>query len=208
VDCPVNYLVFSDGQTVRIAVARVVAKISGPSKHLGLAIVHVDAKLQDAFTLADPGEVRPGSPAVAVGTSGYIVGANRARLDQVCFAGRITSVNNSAHGTMTVHSNLPAREGDSGGPLVNESGQLIGIHMGRLTGRLIGIHVGRLTAWVRHTGALAVHPNHPLLARLMADDQQRLRRKPGIGPPSTSTTHNTVSPDTDSPELVISLFQP
>ena len=171
-DHPINYLVYSDGQSAGIAIPRIVAKVWDPSKNLDIAIIHVDAKLRDVFTLADADEFHAGDPAIAVGsyeiTSLSSKRPNWSLLRAVCFAGQITSVAEPHAGTVFVCSDLPHREGDSGGPLVSKNGTLIGVHSG----------VG--TGWFGKARSVAIRPSHSWLAHIIEQDRQRLAHKPPL----------------------------
>lgn len=181
-DHPVNYLVYSDGQSARISIPRVVAKIRDPAKNLDLAIIHVDAKLRDVFALATPDEIHAGDPALAVG-SGEIASlssklTNWGLIRSVCLAGRVTSVTKLGDGTGFVCSDLPTRKGDSGGPLVSKNGTLMGVHSGVGTDRR-----GKAKT-------VAIRPSDSWMTRIIEQDHQRLvQESPLTLAPLTSFDH-------------------
>jgi len=134
VDPGVTYIVFSDGQTARIALPRAVAQITDPETHRDLAILHVDARVEEVFAWAEPEGVKRQTAAVAVGNSELKVGdKTHASISRECLGGRILSVKKLAAGGLMVFSDLPTRAGDSGAPLLNTEGRLIGIHFAALT---------------------------------------------------------------------------
>lgn len=98
-DSRINYLVYSDGESARIAIPRVVAKISGPTKEFDLPIIHVDTKLRHVFALASSGEYHAGCSVVGGGTSQAQLFSptltNWGVLKNVCFAGQELSVSHS-----------------------------------------------------------------------------------------------------------------
>jgi S1-C subfamily serine protease len=175
VDFPINYLIFSDGNSASIAIPRVVAKIAGPAKPFDLAIIHVDAKVRDFFALASLGECHAGDAAIGVGSSQVQLLSstltNWGILKSVCFAGRILSVSHSHDGMERVYADLPVRGGDSGGPLVSAEGKLMGVHCGEWTG------------WFGKDKSIAALPSSAYMAHVIEQDRQQLANKNVIDPP-------------------------
>jgi S1-C subfamily serine protease len=150
----INYLVYSDGQTAKIAIPRIVAK------ERDVAIIHVDANLPKVFVWADQNEMMAENPVIAVGNSEITFPfRNTGFLDQICLAGKIKSVSDSTDGMKMIYSDLPGRDGDSGGPVVEQDGKLLGVHSGGITDRM------------EITTDVAIYPDPSWVARVIAQDR-------------------------------------
>jgi S1-C subfamily serine protease len=175
VDFPIRYLVFFDGKSVKIAIPRVVAKISGQAKEYDLAIIHVDAELRNIFAPASPAEYNADDAAIGVGSSQIqLLSSNLTNwgvLKNVCFAGQVLSVSHYPDGMERVYANLPARGGDSGGPLVSAKG------------KLMGVHCAEWAAWFGKDKSIAALPSSSCIARLIEQDRQQMANKIHIDPP-------------------------
>jgi len=173
VDFPVNYLVYSDGESASIGVPRIVTKISGPSRKLDLALIHVNARVPDIFALDSANDSRRGSPVMAVGSSQVQLLScsltNWGVLKNVCFAGHVLSVSHLHDGSEIVYGNLPTRSGDSGGPLVSTNGTLMGVHVGEWTG------------WPWRNKSIAVLPSQSRITKIIQEDDQHLTNHPQTG---------------------------
>ncbi len=158
---PVNYLVNFDGHTARIGIPRVVAKVTDRRTCLDLALLHVDAKLAEAFVWADRDAIAIGGPVIAVGNSEpALLDDKHLLLKPACLAGHITAVKQLTDGAMMVSSDAPAREGDSGGPLLDQNG------------RLIGIQAKIRADWRRNLTSLAFQPDRAWIDRVIKRDRQ------------------------------------
>ncbi|MDB6054866.1 MAG: peptidase and chymotrypsin/Hap [Verrucomicrobiales bacterium] len=132
---PVNYLIYSTGESARIGVPRVVATIKDPETHLDIALLHLGVKLSHVFNWANLDSDWQGRRVVGVGASQIMrIHGNRGFLQTQCFGGAIASIQPAPYGSRMIQSDLPARSGDSGGPIVGEDGKLLGVHTGIGTG--------------------------------------------------------------------------
>lgn len=169
---PVNYLVYSDGQSARIAIPRIVAKMWDPAKNIDLAIIHVDAKLRNVFALATPDEIHAGEPALTAGSGKiFAVSSNLTNwglVRSVCLAGRVAFLTELGDGIKLVCSDIPSHPGDSGSPLVSTNGTLMGVHS------------GVWTDWRGKGRAVANRPSDSWLSSIIEEDRQRLPQVPPL----------------------------
>jgi S1-C subfamily serine protease len=187
VDYQFNYLVFSDGQTVKIAAPRVVAKIRDLATHRDIALLHVSAKLTEVFTWAGTETIRDRTPVVSVGSSELkVLSEKYASINRVCLAGCITSVKNLSVGGVLLLSNVPTRAGDSGGPIVDADG------------RLIAIHFGVRTSATTSSKAIAFRPDLSWVSSAIDEDRSRPR-------PSAEMILPQPAGANDDPVIMISL---
>ncbi|HEY5043728.1 MAG TPA: serine protease [Verrucomicrobiae bacterium] len=178
----INYLVYSDGQTAKIAIPRIVAKKQD------VAIIHVDANLPKVFVWTDKNEIVAGNAVIAVGNSEITFPfRNTGFLDQICLAGKIKSVSDSTDGMKMIYSDLPGREGDSGGPLVGQDGKLLGVQSGGITDQM------------KVTTAVAIHPDPSWIARVIAPDRLSSLHEPQKALP-------IIDKNKDAPGIIVKLY--
>jgi S1-C subfamily serine protease len=178
----INYLVYSDGHTAKIAIPKIIAK------DRDVAIIHVDANLPKVFVWADKNEIVAGNPVIAVGNSEITFPfRNIGFLDEICLAGKIKSVSDSTDGMKMIYSDLPGREGDSGGPLVGQDGKLLGIHSGGITDQM------------KVTTAVAIHPDPSWVARVIAQDRLSSLHEPQKALPMIDKIK-------DAPGIIVKLY--
>ncbi len=167
----INYLIYFDGHSARIAVPRVVARQFDPEKALDFAILQVDARLPAVFAWARPGEFRPGATAFSVGcTAPYDLGLQQRAYEATCLAGHLGRLAAMSTGARVIVSDLPIRKGDSGSPLVTAGGRLLGVNS--------RVGLDREQARIQ----ISVRPDPAWVARTIWEDQ--LRR--GSGPPAVA----------------------
>ncbi len=189
VDHPTNYLVYLENRVAKIAVPRLVARVTDRAHHHDLAILHVDDQLTEVFTWTETDVILKGMDALAVGSSDVsVLDDAHATVGLTCLAGHITSVRKLVGGGEMVSSNLPVRAGDSGGPLIG------------MDGRLIGVHVGVWKSLGTHPSAVAFRPDQSWISRVVKQDRLRSVPEPKLLLPR-------ISRNGGNPVIMISLEQ-
>ena len=183
----VNYLIYSDGQSARIAIPRLVSSAPHRPWTIDAAIIHIDATLPCVFTWSSDHQLDPNIPALAVGLGHSFTFTHRMLfLRETCLAGHVTAIRGQVGDTRTVLSDIPIRPGDSGGPLLTSTGVLLGVNT-FITGD-----------WLNAQSSAAIRPDPAWVARTIQADRDRRPPEPQFSIPTTQ-------PHEDAKGIVISL---
>lgn len=163
-------LIFYDGKQLHASPARVVAKVSclkhEADRKLDVAVLQVDAELDDVFEWADLSEIRRSAFLFQIGRAIHQSSDTHGIIGPVSFVGKFKKMIGLRGGGTAIRTDMPAARGDSGGPVLT------------LEGKLLGIECGSVRPFLRRGYELANRPDLNWLRDVTDRDSQPRAREP------------------------------